>query len=152
MDGSRDPLTELGVAEVVLGFVEPDHCARRDAFEVVEGGLGSGRVERVPQPPPAGREWLNGLPTGSCLASGGRSDQYQHPTVALSGLQRRVGEDPVMATRDVARQHPLGQGPRADPGGVHLQVVRVPLRDRLARAVVLSKARVDLSGGDAPQI
>ncbi|WP_395100508.1 hypothetical protein ACGRHW_40865 [Streptomyces noursei] len=68
VEGSRDLFADMGVAEVVLGLVEPHHRTRGDAVEFVERSFGPGRVEGVPQPPSLGREGLDGFPAGSRLA------------------------------------------------------------------------------------
>jgi hypothetical protein len=48
VEGGGDPLAVLGVAEVVLGLVEPHHRAGLDAFEVGNSGFGSARIVGVP--------------------------------------------------------------------------------------------------------
>ncbi len=138
VQGGRDALAGLGVAEVVLRLVQPDHGPGRHPLQVGEGGLGPGRVERVPEQPALGRQRPDGFPAGTGLARGRGADQHHQSTAPRPGAAYRLGEHAVVRSPDVARERP----PRGDGSGrVDLQLVRVPLRDGPPRRRPLSAGR-----------
>lgn len=135
--GGRDALAGQGVAEVVLCLVQPHDGARADALEVLQCGVGAGRIEGVPQPPPFVREGLDRFPARSGLSGRGGSDQHDHAAVPLHRASYRPGEYVVVAPAYVAGQRRRA-GVRAvtcrcESGRVDLEVVGVPIGDRLAR-------------------
>ncbi|MGP3914250.1 hypothetical protein [Nonomuraea sp. 10N515B] len=91
MQGGGDALACLGVAKVVLGFVEPHHRVRRNTFEVGERCFGPCRVVWMPQKPPLRGKRLDSLPARSGLARGRRTDQDQHPAAAIYDFAYRIG-------------------------------------------------------------
>lgn len=152
MEHGRNAFAVSRVAEVVLRLVQPDNRARPDPVEVGESGLGAGGIEGVPQRPSLAGERLDGLPARPGLAGGRRADQDRHPAVAFGGVAYGVVEFPVVGSADVAR-HDADLPPvqpalldSAGAGRVDLQVVRVPLSDRLPEVPPTTGAVAALDG------
>ncbi|MET9127002.1 helix-turn-helix domain-containing protein [Streptomyces sp. NPDC004528] len=157
--GGRDPLTDLRIAEVVLGLVQPHHRPRPHPVQVLQGGLGSGRVEGMPQPPPLLGERLHGLPASPGLARRRRPHQDHDPAAAPCGRSRRLVEHYVVRAPYIPGKHPRTVDARRGlirGGGMDFQLVWPhcpigrPGPDTSADAVPVPSTAVRLNSSNSP--
>lgn len=117
--------------------------------QLLQRSLGPVRMEGVPQPPPLGRQGLDGFPARPGLAGGGGAHQNHDPAASPPGLPYRLGQHPVMVAHHVSGQRPLlrwsrTSTPRSRTGRMDLQGVRLPLPSppSLHRPVHVGRARL----------
>ncbi len=129
-----DLLAERGRAEVELSLVQPNHRVRSKAAQFGQGGVGTGGVDGVPQPPRLGlfAQQAKDFPAGAGLAGGGPAHQHRDLTGSGSGLCHHLGQVPVMLALHIRRKVGKTSNPSADRA-VHFQPERVGhLRQRVA--------------------
>jgi hypothetical protein len=107
VDSSRDSLAHQAIAEIVLGFVQPDDCVRLDPLKIRKRCLGASGVKRMPQAPTVTSQRLNCFPTCPRFTSRGRTDQHHQSTASLKSVLDSGGEDSVVGSGNIGRQQTI---------------------------------------------
>ncbi|MFD6912193.1 hypothetical protein ACFWB2_06810 [Streptomyces virginiae] len=156
MYGGRDLLAEMMITEVVVCLIQPDHCPRPYAPEILERRAGSSRVERMPQLPTLSGERLYSFPAGPCFASRGTADEERYPAVAGGSLSHDVSQEIVVSTRYVAGQHSRTylawrRTSSVFACGVHFESMRIPVLDQSPDSAADGRILIG-GGGRSPQV